>query len=200
MITALWETLVTWVLSLGYLGIFLAMLIEGMGLPFPGDASLAFFGYLGSTGKLLLPAIILVATVGSTLGSVIAFGLGKRYGLDLLIRHGRFLLLSKRSIDQTIRLSTRYGVLVLLFGRMFPGIRTLSSYIAGIGGLSWPVFLLYSCAGFALFSSFWILIGFWLGENWRIIADLVKHYLTGILVGAIIVLGLVLALRNSRKR
>lgn len=200
MVTAMWETIVAGVFSLGYLGIFLALIIEGMGLPFPGDASLAFFGYLASTGKLALPAAILAATFGSTLGSFIAFGLGKRFGIDLLTRYGRFLLLSTRSIDQTIRLSTRYGVLVLLFGRMFPGVRTLSSYIAGIGGMSWPVFFLYSFAGFALFSSFWILIGFWLGENWEAIVGVVKNYIVGIMIGAIILVGLFLVKNMLQRR
>jgi len=190
MITAVWENVQEWVLSLGYLGIFLAMIIEGIGLPFPGDATLAFFGYLSSNGHLLLPALILIGSLGSTLGSLLAFVLGKRYGLTFLTRYGKYLLLSVRSIDHTVRLSTRYGVLVLLFGRMFPGVRTLSSYIAGIGGMSWPVFFLFSFAGFVLFCSFWILIGFWLGENWPVIVHMVKKYTLGIMAAGIILIGL----------
>lgn len=199
MITAMWETFVAWVLSLGYLGIFLALTIEGMGLPFPGDASLAFFGYLASTGEFVLPIVILVAALGCTLGSFIAFGLGKRYGIELLTRYGRILLLSSRSIDKTIHLSTRYGVLVLLFGRLFPGVRSLSSYIAGIAGMSWSVFVLYSFVGFALFTSFWILIGFWLGENWGVIAGIVKDYLVGILIATIVLIGLFLLRRRMTR-
>ncbi|WP_134684683.1 DedA family protein [Brevibacillus migulae] len=190
MVTAVWETFQEWVLSLGYLGIFLAMMIEGIGLPFPGDATLAFFGYLSSSGHLLLPAAILTGSLGSTIGSLIAFALGKRYGLSLLTRYGKYLLLSVRSIDQTVRLSSRYGVLVLLFGRLFPGVRTLSSYIAGIGGMSWPIFLLFSFAGFVLFCSFWTLIGFWLGENWPVIVHLVKKYTLGIVIAGMILVGL----------
>jgi membrane protein DedA with SNARE-associated domain len=192
MVTAMWETIVKWAVVLGGGGVFVSLAIEGMGLPFPGDAMLAFFGYLSSRGELALPAVILIATLGSSLGSIIAFALGRRYGFLLLHRYGRYLLISSRSMEQTVRLSNRYGVLVLLFGRLFPGVRALSSYIAGIGRLPWPVFLFYSTLGFALFCSFWALIGYLLGENWRTVVGLIHNYLVGIVIGAIILIVLFL--------
>ncbi|NGQ94461.1 DedA family protein [Brevibacillus sp. SYP-B805] len=199
MITAMWETIVKWAVGLGGIGVFVSLSIEGAGLPFPGDVMLAFFGYLSSRGQLSLPAVILIATLGSSLGSIIPFALGRRYGFFLLRRYARYLLISSRSMEQTVRLSNRYGVLVLLLGRLFPGIRALSSYIAGIGLLPWPVFLLCSTLGFALFCIFWTLIGYLLGENWRTVVGLIHKYLVGIAIGAIILIVLFLTRRMGRK-
>ncbi|MGC5326324.1 DedA family protein [Brevibacillus sp. SYSU BS000544] len=197
MLTNIWETILFITGELGYWGVLMTLIIEGMGLPFPGDAVLAFYGFLASDYRFTLLAVILVATVGSWLGSIVAFYLGKRFGLPLLYRYGKFLLISERSIEVTSRFSGKYGVLVLLFGRMLPGIRTLSSYIAGIGNLSWPVFLIYSFAGLWLFCTFWISVGFFLGENWNTFVLIIKEYLVRILIGVILLGGSLLLWRKT---
>lgn len=196
MLTNLWDTIVYITGELGYVGVLLTLIIEGMGLPFPGDAVLAFYGFLASDHRFTLILVILFATLGSGLGSTVAFYLGKRYGLPLLYRYGKFLLISEHSIEVTSRFSSKYGVLVLLFGRMLPGVRTLSSYVAGIGNLSWPVFLIYSFAGFWLFCTFWISVGYFLGENWNIFVLVIKEYLVRILIGVILLGGTLLLWRN----
>ncbi len=182
----MWETIVHAAMTLGYWGVFLSLAVEGVGLPFPGDAALAFFGFLASEERFGLGTLVLVATLGSGTGSIAAFALGKHFGLPLLYKYGRYLLISDRSIEVTSRFSRRYGVFVLLFGRMLPGVRTLSSYVAGIGNLSWPAFLVYSFAGFFLFSAFWICAGYVLGENWETVVSLVKEYLVGTALAVIL--------------
>lgn len=196
MISNLWNAIVLVTEKLGYLGVFLTLGIEGIGLPFPGDAVLAFYGFLASDDRFVLMQVILFATLGSGAGSIIAYLFGKKYGLPLLYKYGKYLFISERSIEVTTRFSKRYGVLLLLFGRLLPGMRTLSSYVAGLGNLSWPIFLLYSFAGFWLFCTVWISIGYLLGENWNIFVQMIKDYLVRILLGVILLGGCLLLWRN----
>lgn len=196
MITNVWDAILLITSKLGYLGVFLTLVIEGMGLPFPGDGVLAFYGFLASDQRFTLPHVILFATLGSGVGSMIAFFFGKIYGLPLLYKYGKYLFISERSIEVTTRFSKRYGPLVLLLGRMLPGVRTLSSYVAGLGNLSWPAFILYSFSGFLLFCTFWIGVGYMLGENWNTFAGIIKDYLVRILLGVILLGGCLLVWRN----
>ncbi|MGD8188677.1 DedA family protein [Brevibacillus ginsengisoli] len=196
MITNIWDTIVLTTSQLGYLGVFLTLVIEGAGLPFPGDGVLAFYGFLASDHRFTLTHVIFFATLGSGVGSIIAYLFGKIYGLPLLYKYGKFLFISERSIQITTNFSKRYGALVLLLGRMLPGVRTLSSYVAGLGNLSWPAFLLYSFAGFLLFCTFWISVGYVLGENWNTFVEIIKDYLVRILLGVILLGGCLLFWRN----
>lgn len=200
MLDSIWEMVVYTSIKMGYVGIFLALGIEGLGLPFPGDVVLAFFGFLTNLDQFQFHYVVLAATLGSGLGSVCAFALGKVYGLPLLHKFGKYLLISQRSIELTTRFSRRYGVFVLLFGRMLPGIRTLSSYVAGIGNLSWGSFLLFSFAGFLLFCTFWLGVGYLLGEKWELVMGAIKEYLVGIAVAVILLGGVILLLQTLRKR
>lgn len=200
MVATMWDTIVSLAVSGNYLGVFLSLIIEGMGLPFPGDAVLSFFGFLANNGQLQLFSLLAAATLGSGVGSLIAFLLGRLYGLNLLYRYGRYLLISDRSIEVTLSFTQRYGILVLLFGRLFPGVRSLSSYIAGISRLKWPVFLLFSFAGYCLFCAFWLGIGFLLGDHWREVALTLKDYLVRILFGVILLVAAILLWKKTEKK
>jgi len=199
MFSTLWDTLVQMALELGYVGLGLMLAVEGLGLPFPGDATLAFLGYLAGTGKLKFSLLVMFTTLGCSLGSLVAFFLGKRYGLTLLRQYGRYMLISERSIEVTQRFCNRYGVLVLLFGRLLPGVRTLSSYMAGVGGLHWPVFVPLSAMGFLLFCLFWSGVGYLLGENWTVLLLMMKKYLV-LFTAAVMILIIFITWRRWRRK
>ncbi|WP_019120300.1 DedA family protein [Brevibacillus massiliensis] len=200
MIASVWDAVVALVQKLGYPGIFLALVAEGMGLPFPGDAALAFFGFLSSAKQFDLGYVVLIASLGSGTGSLIAFALGKVYGLPLLTRYGKYLLISDHSIQLTTQFTKKYGPLVLLLGRLLPGVRTLSSYVAGVGNMSWLAFTVYSFAGFFLFCTFWIGAGYLLGENWRLVVLMLKDYLVGAAIAVILLGGSIYIWRKLRLR
>jgi membrane protein DedA with SNARE-associated domain len=164
MLSSYWTSFLHWVQSAGYPGMGVAMLLEGLGVPFPGDAVMAFYGYMIAGGHFSYLQAVIWCTSGCWLGSLAAFFIGRNYGTYFLLQYGRYLLLKPKHIRFTEQLSERYGVWVLIVGRFLPGVRTLSSYFAGIGGMTWSTFILMSLLGFVMWCSVWIGLGFWLGE------------------------------------
>ncbi|HEV3312024.1 MAG TPA: DedA family protein, partial [Chloroflexota bacterium] len=69
--------IVNWIKHLldvaGYPGIFLAMLIEGSGIPLPSEITMPFSGFLttGAHAKFQVPFVIVVGTVGEVCGAFV---------------------------------------------------------------------------------------------------------------------------------
>ena len=89
-----------WVVTYGLLAILLLMTVQCIGVPFPSEVIMPVAGYLASTGRLNLVAVIVVGIVGNVVGSLIAYGLAAWLGEpvrdavgqplgDLALRQGR---------------------------------------------------------------------------------------------------------------
>ncbi len=88
-IEALSGTILALISSAGYLGIFAAMLVEGILTPIPSELIMPFAGYLSSTGQLNIVLVILVGSFGAMVGSIVAYSLGRILGRQFLDRWGR---------------------------------------------------------------------------------------------------------------
>lgn len=165
------------ILTLGRVGIYIALLIEGLGLPFPGDAALAFYGFAAAEGRFRLGTVLLFGVLGYLTGTLIVYGLSLRYGAAWLERVATLPLFNTRSMMRTTRLIDRYGPLLLVPGRFLPGVRSVSSYVAGLTRMDFGVFLLYTGIGVTLWCATWIGLGYWFGDNMKIIIQLVQSWL-----------------------
>ncbi|MCX6750649.1 MAG: DedA family protein, partial [Candidatus Pacearchaeota archaeon] len=65
--------------SIGYFGIFFLMSLESMIFPMPSELVMPFAGFLVSSGEMKLALVVLFATLGSLVGSLLSYYLG-RYG------------------------------------------------------------------------------------------------------------------------
>jgi len=160
----------------GYPGLFLGLLIEFLGFPFPGEIVLTYTGYLIYTGILRFEGALLAAVAGSLTGTIIAYTLGRKFCRPLLERYGRYIWLNKKKLDQAERWFNRHGILVLLLGRFIPGIRPLSAYTAGIAKMKLVLFLPLSLAGAFLWCLTFVIVGKLLGRHWERIAVLLAKY------------------------
>src|SRR6266508_120566 len=88
--------------AVGYLGVLIAMTIESAMIPLPSELILPFAGFLVSDAAHIEPLtrgpwnywiVVIVATLGNTLGSLIAYGIGAWGGRPFLERYGRYLLI-----------------------------------------------------------------------------------------------------------
>jgi membrane protein DedA with SNARE-associated domain len=130
--------------ALGYWGIGIGMAIESANIPLPSEVILPFGGYLVSTGQLEFYRTVLAGTVGGTIGSVLSYYLGLWGGRPFLVRYGRYFGFSMKHLALADRWFERYGEATVFFTRLMPVVRTFISLPAGISGMNFKRFLVYT--------------------------------------------------------
>jgi membrane protein DedA with SNARE-associated domain len=144
--------------SLGPVGVGLAILAETVIPPIPSEAVLGLAGVLINDGKLDIVPVVLFATLGSVLGAIFFYYLGRALGPR---RSHAFLdrlpLVETQDVDKTFTWFERHGRSAVFFGRMVPIVRSFISVPAGVVRMPIGQFLLFTTAGSLIWNS--VLIG-----------------------------------------
>jgi membrane protein DedA with SNARE-associated domain len=190
------------VLSLGYSGIFVLMLLESSSLPIPSEVILPFAGYLVSTGRYQLNfwEVTLVATVAALIGSMIDYYIGLK-GIEALTKR-RLLGRALFSIDQLTFAGNwfkKYGSLTVFVARLVPVLRTLISFPAGAAKMPICNFIVFTVAGCFLWNTALVYVGYYLGVNWANVAGVFHYVIIGV-IAVFAVLAVAYFVRRRRKR
>jgi uncharacterized membrane protein YdjX (TVP38/TMEM64 family) len=106
--------------------------------PIPGEATGFIGGYLFG-----VPLGMVYSTIGLTLGSVMAFFLGRWLEIRFVAR-----IVSKETIEKFDFLMERQGTLIAFFLFVVPGFpKDYLCFILGLSPISWKLFLLLSTVG-----------------------------------------------------
>ncbi|MGY1601392.1 DedA family protein [Geodermatophilus sp. SYSU D00815] len=144
--------------KLGPVGVGLTILIETVIPPIPSEAVLGAAGVLINDGRMSVVPVVLFATLGSLVGAVVLYSVGRALGPR---RSHAFLdrlpLVETSDVDKTFEWFERHGRAAVFFGRMVPIVRSFVSVPAGVVRMPWPQFLLYTAAGSLIWNS--VLIG-----------------------------------------
>jgi membrane protein DedA with SNARE-associated domain len=161
--------------AVGYVGVLVAMAIESAMVPLPSELILPYAGWLVSDPTQLEPLtngpwsfwiVVVVATIGNTLGSLVAYAIGAYGGRPFLERFGRYLLIRPHEIEIADDFFRRYGAATVFFGRLLPIVRTFISFPAGVTRMPLRRFIAYSTAGALPWSMALVWAGEQLGANW----------------------------------
>ncbi|GGK28463.1 alkaline phosphatase [Deinococcus malanensis] len=189
--------------SMGYLGILLLMVIENVFPPIPSELIMPSAGFAASRGDLNLALVVLMGTLGSVLGTLPLYYVGRAFGEERLVawadKYGKWLTLSGKDIRRADDWFDRHGTKAVLFGRMVPGIRSLLSLPAGMSEMPLPKFLIYSAIGSALWASVLAGAGYLLGENY----DKVERYVgpaSKVILGLLVVAAVVWFVRRKHSQ
>jgi membrane protein DedA with SNARE-associated domain len=143
---------------LGAVGVGFAILLETVVPPIPSEAVLGLAGVLINDGRLDIVPVVLFATLGSILGAIFFYYVGRALGPR---RSHAFLdrlpLVETEDVDKTFAWFERHGRSAVFFGRMVPIVRSFISVPAGVVRMPLPQFVLYSAAGSLIWNS--VLIG-----------------------------------------
>ncbi len=183
----------------GYLGVTLAMAIESAMIPLPSELILPYAGFLVSDPSQLEPLtgsawsywiVVIVATLGNTIGSLIAYGIGAWGGRPFLERYGKYLLIRHHELELADRFFEKYGPATAFFSRLMPIVRTFISFPAGVARMHLGKFILYSTAGALPWSMLLVWAGEQLGANWVEIRHTLEPY--DLLIAVLVVLAVAL--------
>jgi membrane protein DedA with SNARE-associated domain len=183
----------------GYLGVFSLMVAESMILPVPSEAVMPFAGFLVAEGSMSAAAAIGFATLGSLVGSLLSYALGRFGGRPLVLRFGKALLLDEHDLDATDRFFQRRGAATIFIARFIPVVRHLISIPAGIGRMRLLPFCLYTVAGAALWNGILVACGVALRRNWETILRYAK-WVDILVLLALVSLVALFAIRHLKHR
>jgi membrane protein DedA with SNARE-associated domain len=158
----------------GLPAIFLLMAISSMCIPLPSEVVLLFAGFAvaqpeqsGAHHQLTLVGVVVAALLGTIVGSLVAYGVGRAGRLELLERHGRWLHIGPAQIERADRWFRRYGEPVVLFGRLIPLLRAFVSLPAGIARMPVVRFTVLTLIGSIPWVLALALAGEALGSDWK---------------------------------
>jgi len=174
----------------GYAGVFLLMVAESMVLPVPSEAVMPFAGFLVAEGSMSAVGAVGFATLGSLVGSLLSYAIGRFGGRPFITKYGKVLLLDASDLERTDGFFCRRGAITIFVSRFIPVIRHLISIPAGMGRMRLLPFCLFTVVGAALWNSFLTWCGFALRANW----DAVLRYARLVDVGVLVVLAGLVAL------
>lgn len=186
----------------GYLGVFLAMLIEGVFTPLPSELIMPFAGYVASTGELNYFLVILVGSLGAVIGSFIAFLLAWYIGRPMIDRWGKFIGLDQGKLDVAERWFKKWGVWGILIGHSLPGLRSVISFPAGLAKMDKGKFVIFTFCGALIWNTVLVTAGYYLGENWMQFwegTDGLDYIVLGIAAAVIVAYYLYVRRTNAKK-
>jgi membrane protein DedA with SNARE-associated domain len=187
------EQAISWLQTLPPIGvlvmIFLIAYIENIFPPAPSDMAIIFAGTLIGIGVIGFAPALVAATLGSALGFMTAYVLGRYFEQHFVSgRYHRYLPVN--AIHQVERLFSRFGYGVIIANRFLAGTRAIISFFAGMSRMDLLTTTLLSTASAAVWNSILLYLGMIFANNWRLAAQYLALYskvVTAVLVVALVV-------------
>lgn len=196
----------SFVQSYGYWALLLLAIAESACVPIPSEVTFVVAGALCTTAvtghvQFSLWAVIVIGTLGSIIGSQIAYEVGRSAGRTVVDRWGKWILLSHKDLDTSERWFAKYGALTVLIGRVLPVVRSVISVPAGIAEMKRGPFVVLTAIGSAAWVALLSALGYAAGKNWhRVSKDFhAAQTPTIALIVVLIVVAVVLRVRSMRR-
>jgi len=157
--------------SFAYLIIGFAMFLENIIPPIPSEIIMPLGGYFVYQGSLNFYILIIFGSAGTLLGSFPWYFLGKALNEQKISRfldkRGKFLGITSKDLSKSRLWFDKYGTLLVFWGRLIPGIRTLISVPAGIELMPIGTFFLWTSLGTIIWVTILTYAGYVFGENYQ---------------------------------
>lgn len=173
----------------GYIVLFVALTLELIAFPTPGETLMTYCGFLVFQGKLNWGISIVVASLGVITGITASYLIGYNLGTPFFKKYGPYIHMGPERLDKTSEWFGKYGNGLLVITYFIPGIRHITGYFSGITKIPFKRFALNSYIGAFIWAGTFISLGKVLGSNWEKFHSSIKKYL--IIGGIILVIGLV---------
>ena len=184
-----------WYLSVigqgGYWLIAGLMALESTFVPIPSEVIIPPAAYLAHTqGQMSLLGIILAGTAGSWIGAAAMYWASRLLGRPLVLRFGRYVLLSPAKIELAERWAARYESAGVFFSRLLPVIRHLIGIPVGILRMDFRWYALATLAGSLMWCSVLAWLGETIGQHPELLAGSLHRFFALVLGAAALLAGL----------
>jgi len=187
------------VIQYGALLLFAVIFAEQVGLPVPAIPILVAAGALAGLGQMNLWSTVGVASLATLLADVVWYELGRRRGRSVLGLLCRIAIEPDSCVRSTERFFTKHGKHSLLLAKFVPGLSTIAPPLAGIVGISVPVFLFWDGLGTALWVGSGVGMGYVFSGQFEEAVGYMSHAGTVIGVVASILVGSYVTWKLARR-
>jgi len=202
------ETIITLLGTYGYAGIIILIAVENIFPPIPSEIILPFSGFLTTYTTLKPSYVILCATIGSTIGAIVLYGLGwllTRDKMEKLLygKVGKCLHFNRDDVEYTMDWFSKKGKYTVFFCRCVPIVRSLISIPAGMSKMAWCPFIVMTILGSLIWNILLVSLGRLAGQSWTIAAGYIHHYGNAVkivLISIIIIFVLVKIIQYKRNK
>lgn len=180
--------------TLGWLGVAALLVFENATGITPSEIILGLAGWMliaepqGSPGWIFLGG--LYAAAGSTLGASITYWVARLGGRPLVDKFIRWVRVDPVRVRRTEEQFQRWGIALVLIGRVMPGIRTLVNIPAGLARIRFFPFVAATFGGSYLWCTLLIGAGYLLGHEWSRVSVYIERSLPFLLGGGVLALAL----------
>jgi len=184
----------------GYLAVGGLVLLEDFGVPTPGETILIAAAVYAGAGKLSIVLVVLIALVAAVLGDNIGYAIGAFGGRRLVVRYGRYVLITEERLDKAGAFFERHGGKVVVVARFIEGLRQVNGIVAGTSAMTWRRFLVFNALGAALWVGTWSAVGYLAGDHITGIYEQVTRYSLYVAIGIAVVLVVLIVRAVLRRR
>ena len=146
--TSLSDALISLIPTCGPWIIFGIVALESADVPLPGETILVAAALLAATtGQISIVVVVLASAGGAIVGDGIGYMVGRRFGLPLIRRYGRYIRLDENRLLIGRYLFFRYGNVVVFFGRFVAVLRMFAALLAGANSMPAGRFFFFNITG-----------------------------------------------------
>ncbi len=184
------DQLVAFMQQYGYVAFFLLAFFETTLAPIPSEVVLPFAGALVALGALNPLLLVPIVWFGNLAGNVFGYWAAYVLGIDVVLRYGKRLGFGMDSYAKAENWIKKYGVFFAFITEILPVIRSVTGPVCGAFKMSFKKFAVYTFAGFIIWASVLMYVGYVLASDWQTVGSAFTTYGTyaGIgIVAAVIV-------------
>ncbi len=180
MFTEIGNWLISLIYEVWYGGLFAASFIENLIPPVPSEVIMPLGGYLAWLGKLDVILVIIVCTLGSTLGNLPYYLLGwflnERKITQFVAKYGKYFFAKPEYVKDLYEVFKKNDKKIVFFGRFLPGARGFIGLPAGSAKMNFLQFFFYTLMGTLVWTVFLVFLGYRMGAQRETVVKYTSEY------------------------
>ena len=128
----------------------------------PGDSILFASGAFAALGSLNVFYVFIILFIAAILGDTVNYWIGYRLGPKVFEKDSK--LIKREYLEKTKRFYEKHGGKTIVLARFIPIVRTFAPFVAGVGIMKYPKFILFNILGGFLWTAVFIFAGYYFGN------------------------------------
>lgn len=182
-----------------YLALFVTAVLENVIPPLPGDILIVFGGYLIGLGYIAFTPVLILSTVGGSMGFMMMYALGYRMGAPVF-DVDRMRWINKHLAHKARRWTLKYGFRVVAANRFLSGARSVIALTVGATRLDAAPVAFWATVSSGVWCLLIISLGVYLGEEWEAVGGWLAIYGKTVFVLLLLLVTLYSAKRIRERR